>query len=259
MTTSATAPTATRPAGDAPAPHRAVRDVIYADFTCPACYLASLRVDRLLAAKLPAPDWRAVEHRPRLPFSGLRLDAAARDLRDRELAATRRLLRPGEELPTSAPGALPHTASAVAAYAEAYEAGVADLVRPLLFRAYWIDGMDIGDPEVLRRLLPGAFRQGRHTSDAIHQFGYAVTSQHAPLTYAAGRRMREWERDWLALGSRVELTLVADGAALTGEQALGHLPDPATEPAAGPVQPAVLPRQSAAPAGSPVESLAGRR
>ncbi len=232
-------------------PERRSSDVIYADFTCPTCYLASLRVDRLLAAKLPAPDWRAVEHRPRLPFSGLRLDAAAHARRDRDLDAVRRLLRPGENLPTSAPAHLPNAASAIAAYAEAYEAGVADLVRPLLFRAYWIDGRDIGDPEVLRRLLPDAFRQGRHTSDPIRDFGYAVTSQHAPITYSAARRMREWEQDWLVLGTRVDLTLVTGGAPLTGDEALGHLPDPEAEPAATPV-PSAIPSQQ-------TESLAGCR
>lgn len=200
---------------------------VYADFSSPAGYLASLRVDRLLTAGLPVPDWRAVEHRPRLPFTGLRLDPAARAVRDRELDEVRALLRPGEELPERAPALLPHTASTVAAYAEAYEAGVADLVRPLLFRAYWVDGLDIGDPEVLRRLLPGAFRSLRQIAspvgDPVRDFGYVVTSQHAPLTHQAGTRLCRWQQDWLALGGPVALTLVTDGGTTTGAAALGRL------------------------------------
>ena len=202
-------------------------DVIYADFTCPACYLAGLRADRRLAEGLPAPDWRAVEHRPRLPFPGVRLGAGARAVRDRELAEVRLLLEEGEELPESVPGLLPNTAAAVAAYAEAYEAGVADLVRPLIFRAYWVEGLDIGDPEVLRRLLPDAFRQGRRTSDCIRDFGYAVTSQHTTITYAAGRRVRAWEQEWLTRGAGTGLTLVTDAGTLTGERALRYLAEPA--------------------------------
>jgi hypothetical protein len=201
-----------------------VNDVVYADFTCPACYLASLRVDRLLAAGRPVPDWRAVEHRPRLPVTGIRLDTSARATRDQELDRIRRQLRPDERLPEDAPSRLPHSGSAVAAYAEAYEAGVADLVRQLLFRAYWVDDQDIGDPEVLRRLLPDAFRQGTRTSDGTRGFGYAVTSQHGPVTIAAANRIQRWQRDWLALGSPVGLTLVTNSLTLAGENALEHLP-----------------------------------
>lgn len=181
-------------------------------------------MDRLLAAGQAVPDWRAVEHRPRLPLTGLRLDPQARAVRDRELMATVQVLAsPGEELPGRAPAVLPHTGAAVAAYAEAYGAGVADLVRPLLFRAYWVEGRNIGDPEVLRRLLPAAFAQGSRTSDPIRDFGYAVTSQHGPITTAAYRRIREWQQDWLALGTTVSLTLTTDEATVTGAAALSEL------------------------------------
>ena len=200
---------------------------VYADFTCPACYLASLHQDRLVAAGLPAPDWRAVEHRPRLPFTGVRLDAAARATRDRELDDIRALAWPGEALPAHAPRLLPHTGAAVAAYAEAYGAGVADLVRPLLFSAFWIDGQDIGDPEVLRRLLPGAFRRGRRTSDPIRDFGYAVSSQRAPITHLAYSLVHRWQQDWLALGGAVALTHVDGATTLTGRRALARLTPPA--------------------------------
>jgi hypothetical protein len=132
-------------------------------------------------------------------------------------------LAAAEHLPSKAPTLLPHTSAAVAAYAEAYGAGIADLVRPLLFQAYWMDGLDIGDPEVLRRLLPGAFRQGHRTSDAIRDFGYAVTSQHGPVTIAAAARIRQWQQSWLALGSRVDLTLVTDSTTLSGDEALSGL------------------------------------
>lgn len=222
-----------------------VTEAVYADFTCPACYLASLHHDRLLAAGLHAPDWRAVEHRPRLPWTGVRLDAVAQATRDRELDEIRALAWPGEALPPHAPRLLPHTGAAVAAYAEAYGAGVADLVRSLLFSAYWIDGQDIGDPEVLRRLLPGAFRRGRRTSDPIRDFGYAVSSQRAPVTHVAYSLVHRWQHDWLALGGAVALTYVEGGTTLTGEHALARLMPPA-------------PAESTTPADAGV-ALAGRR
>lgn len=219
--------------------------VVYADFSCPACYLASLRVDRLLDAGHPVPDWRGVEHKPHLPVTGIRLEPSARADRGRELAEVRALLGPGEELPAAAPGILPNTRAAVAAYAEAYGAGVAQLVRPLLFHSYWVDGMDIGDPEVLRRLLPDAFRQGRRTSDPIRDFGYAVTSQRGPITTDAHRRIRTWHQDWLALGTGVALALVTDSTTLVGGLALAHLTESARS--YRPVAPEPRPRS-----GSPV-------
>lgn len=197
--------------------------VVYADFTCPASYLASLHMDEFLAQGRAVPDWRAVEDRPRLPLTGMQLEPPARATRDRELTEIRALAPRPEQLPPRAPGLLPHTGAAVAAYAEAYGAGVADLVRPLLFSAYWVDGMDIGDPEVLRRLLPGAFARGRRTSDAIRDFGYAVTSQRGPITSNAYRRIRDWQQEWLALGATVGLTLVTGSATVSGSVVLEHL------------------------------------
>lgn len=214
-----------------------MNQVVYADFACPACFLASLRVDQLLADGRPVPDWRAVEHRPRLPLTGLRLEASAHATRGRELEEVRALARLGEKLPETAPGQLPHTGSAVAAYAEAYGAGMADLVRPLLFRAYWVAGKDIGDPEVLRRLLPEAFGKGRRTSDPIRDFGYAVTSQHGPITTQAYRRIRQWQQDWLALGAGIGLTLVTGSTTVSGHSALAHLTEPAQHDLALPASP----------------------
>lgn len=206
---------------------------IYADFTCPACLLASQRVDRMSGAGQPSPDWRAVEHRPRLPLTGLRLDPGAVAVRDRELSLIRKFAEAGEDLPPKAPGFLPHPAGANAAYAEAYCAGVADMVRQLLFRAYWFEARDISDPEVLRRLLPPAFARGRHISDPVHDFGYAVTPQRGPISTSAYRRLYEWQQDWLALGASVTFTLTDKDTTLTDTEALASLrvPTPTEAPA----------------------------
>lgn len=210
---------------------------IYADFTCPASYLASLRVDRLMASGAPVPDWRAVAHRPRLPLAGLQLQTSARSTRAAAVARVRTLLEDGEDFPASVPGFLPHPSAPVAAYAEAYGAGVADLVRPLLFHAYWVDGKDIGDPEVLRKLLPPAFAEGRRTSDPVRDFGYAVTPLHSPLTTAAYRRVRQWQAEWLVLAGDVALTLTTGVDTLVGAAVLRRLSGtriPRTADARGP-------------------------
>lgn len=205
--------------------------VVYADFSCPACYLASLRVDRLIAAGHPVPEWRAVEHRPRLPLTGLRLDPSAQIVRSQELDEVRLLADPDRErLPDRAPALLPHGGSPVAAYAEACVAEASDRVRRLLFHAYWVEGKDIGDPEVLRRLLPPAFGRVTRTGDPVRDFGCLVTSQHGPITTAAYRLTRQWQRDWLALGAGVDLTLATDDGVLTGAGVLAELGIPLVAP-----------------------------
>ena len=93
---------------------------------------------------------------------------------------------------------VPNTQAAVAGYAEAYEAGVGDEVRRLLFRAYWADGADISDPEVLRRLLTAPLRRGASTAQPVARSGYAVTLAHGPVTSAAHRRIRAWDQGWHA-------------------------------------------------------------
>lgn len=176
------------------------RTTVYADFTCASCYLASIRADRLIERGHPAPDWRAVEHRPRLPLAGIRLHGSAQAIRGRELAATRLFLQPGERFEARNPRFLPNTRAAIAAYAEAYEVGIAKQARRLLFNAYWVQGADIGDPEVLRKLLAAEI-----------------------VSTAAHLRVRDWEQGWLALGPPVDLMVVNRYATECGPSALHAL------------------------------------
>lgn len=203
--------------------------VIYSDFGSPGAYLASRRADALGAAGVQV-DWRAVEADPRAPVGGVPLTPAEREQLARELASLGDLLLPGESLPSSPPGARLNTAAAVAAYAEACGAGVADEVRRLLFSAYWERGADIGNPEVLRRLLAGPFLRSHSTSVPLREFGMAVTSTRGPITGGAARRIRDWATQWELLNEPAAAVplplpiLVVDGALpVTGETALRRL------------------------------------
>ncbi|MEP7036472.1 MAG: DsbA family protein, partial [Actinomycetota bacterium] len=117
--------------------------VLYGDFSCPLCYLASQRLDALTTSAGVAVQWRAVEHHPRLPVNGLSHDAGSSSTAGRALEDARALLRPGEQLPAAAPTMVPKTEAAVSAYAEACGAEVKDEIRRLLFTAYWVDRVDI--------------------------------------------------------------------------------------------------------------------
>ena len=197
--------------------------IIYSDFGSPAGYLASRRVDLLGAAGVRV-DWRAVETDPRRSVGAGRMATTERETLERELASLAHLLLPEEELPRSLPAFRPNTRAAVASYAEAYGAGVADDVRRLLFAAYWVQGSDIGSPEVLRRLLAGPILRGDSTSVPLREYGLAVSPSRGPITMGAHRRIRAWAEESRGVDRAVLPILVADGSLpVSGETALRRL------------------------------------
>ena len=197
--------------------------IIYGDFTCPMCYLASWRAD-LLDDTADAVDWRAVEHQPTVPLTGLRPARPELEGLTSRWGAMTSLRMPGEVVPGRSPSFVASTQAAVAGYAEAYGAGVADGARRALFRAYWVGGLDIGNPEVLRVLLGDIIRSGHSSSRPLHEWGYAVTSARGPVTTAAFHLIRDWNQQWRELGAPREPLLVDDdGSTATGGDVLAEL------------------------------------
>lgn len=209
--------------------------LLYGDFNCPWSYLAERRA-RLLGDHGVAVDWRAVEHEPRRPRR--HGDTRFECLRS-EMGLVERWLLPGEGYPYSLTGFVPYTAAALSGYAEAYGAGVADLVHPLLFEAFWVHGLDIGDPRLVRTLLVDAIRSGRSDSELLRTWGYAVDVTGGPVTTGAWRLARAWRREWRGTGKEVVPVLYVDGGepcfgedavARLGDELLARGIDPAVEP-----------------------------
>jgi hypothetical protein len=221
--------------------------VLYADVTCPACYLASLRTDLLAAAGLDTPRWRLVEHRPSIWLTPVTPDAKTQAARERELAAVLATVRSGEPippaaLPTRVPSRLPNTGPAVTAYAEAVNVGAGDVVRRLLFSSYWLDGLDIGSSGVLRALLLGPVQHAvAQRYDDAHQApwrrapwtgaaevvswtGNVISVQGGAITGAGERLVRSWRQERAALQAPACLTLLtATGELASGAAALDPL------------------------------------
>lgn len=214
--------------------------IVYADFSCPECYLAARRADLLAATGVPV-DFRAVEHEPGLPVTGRPLDERAQAALTERFAALSELLLPDEELPWAMPTRQPKTEAAVTALAEAIGAEVGDDVRRLVYGLYWIDGADIGNPNMLRIPLAGAIRRGRSTVSALHESGYGVAPDRGPVSTAGWRRLRDWREDYRVLGRPQLPVVLVDGATLTGFDAvrrigkeLVYADSPRTEPGENP-------------------------
>lgn len=235
--------------------------IVYADFSCPICYLAARRADALSAAGV-AIDWRAVEHAPQLPLAGRRLSPAEQDRLAQAFEALQEVLLPGETLPWRMPAIRPRTEAAVSAYAESYGAGVADDVRRLLFALYWSDGADIGSPTVLRTPLTGPILRAASDAEPLRGSGYAVSVDRGPITTDAYRRIRSWRAEWRELGSP-ELPIVLSGAAIAhgldaarrlGKEIayVGAVPEPVLD------EPRRYPPVSGRPPASWVSQIGGR-
>jgi predicted DsbA family dithiol-disulfide isomerase len=124
--------------------------ILYSDFNCPFCYAMHERLHEMNLIGLC--EWRGVQHashlpRPMKPWQG----SLGAELRH-EVTVVQRLA-PG--LPIVLPPGKPNTRPAI-------EQAVVFLRRDLshmmafvreTYRAFWCEGRDISDPDVLRKLI----------------------------------------------------------------------------------------------------------
>lgn len=205
---------------------------LFVDLTSPWAYLAHLRLDRAPVRPGPQPPWRVVQPDTRRPEAGLRGPGPEADRVREELEAVRAVALDTEELPHDIPSVLPHPRAVAAAYAEGVDLGRGPQVRAALLHAYWVEGRDIGDPEVLRRVLPAVLVDDRHVCDGDprREFGYVVSPAREPLTDAAYHLLLRWQRRWDELGRPGPVALVGPDGVRTCADAL-------PVPAPGPVRP----------------------
>ena len=173
--------------------------ILYSDFNCPFCYALHERLyeENVLARC----EWRGVQHashlaRPMKPWQGM-LGAELRH----EVTVVQRLA-PG--LPIALPPGKPNTKLAI-------EQAVTLLQRDRsqgmtfvreTYRAFWCDGKDISDPEVLGQLAEQA----------------GGSSESMDATSAASRQVaQEWETAWHRTGQAgVPLMVSPEGDLLVG-------------------------------------------
>ena len=193
--------------------------VLYGDFTCPWSYLASRRVDALVAAGLRV-DWRAV----RAPAYDARTGADRFPVVRRELDLVSAGLLTDERLPHALAGFVPETAAAaVTGYAEAYAAGAAAQVRHLLFDAFWAHGCDVGDAQVVHTLVVDAIRSSSPPDNPRATWGYTVVGEE-PVAPAPRPLVERWARARRATGlDALPVLIVDDEAPLSGAAAVARL------------------------------------
>ena len=146
---------------------------IYADFNCPFCYVLN---EQLLSQGLEQQlEWSLIEHDPHANFH--MTDPGNKD----ELAdEVRRVRQRAPEVVISLPEGRANSGPAINTMAKAIAADPsrAASLRGLIYRAYWIEGKDIGHPNVLAELVQ------------LSGFSDILTAAEQP------QQVQRWQRAW---------------------------------------------------------------
>ena len=123
--------------------------VLYTDLNCPFCYATEQRLEALDAHDLV--EWRGVEHEPDLPVPMLTDDEELNAELADEVAQVRSR---APEVEIAQPPGKSNTAHALefTAAAERTDPDRGRQVRNAIYRAFWAQGRDISDHEVLAQI-----------------------------------------------------------------------------------------------------------
>jgi predicted DsbA family dithiol-disulfide isomerase len=153
---------------------------LYTDLNCPFCYATETRLEALGVADRV--EWRGVEHEPDLPVPMLRDDAELREELADEVGQVRGR---APEVAIEVPAGKPNTGRAIVAAVAAARARPerARAFRQALYRAFWVDGRDVSDPEVLRALAADHGLDGiaARPEDEVTVTGWRLDWERSPL------------------------------------------------------------------------------
>lgn len=155
--------------------------IVYSDYVCPFCLLAESVLSEAIGDRDISINWRAFELRPE-PVPTLRVE-------DRYLPAVwKNAVYPRAEqlgvriqLPSISPQ--PRTAKAFELLAMAQDKGLDHPYSMRVLRAFFQEGSDIGDPEVLIGLAVEAGLDAREARAALESGAYAAR-HHEALRHA---------------------------------------------------------------------------
>ncbi|MFO0701881.1 MAG: DsbA family protein [Nitrospira sp.] len=178
-----------------------IRVVLYSDFNCPFCYALHERLQEM--GLLEQCDWRGVQHAPHLPKPMRPWQGSLGAELKHEVAVVQRLApNLSIVLPSGKPNTLPAIEFAVAILQKDRPEGMKFVHR--IYQAFWCDGQDISDPEVLQRLAG---------EECVADFG----GQNQVVA-------QKWETAWHATGQNgVPLLVAPDGDLLVGCVPADHI------------------------------------
>jgi predicted DsbA family dithiol-disulfide isomerase len=128
---------------------------VFSDYICPFCYIGDLRLDRLREHYDVRINWMLVEIHPETPAEGMPVDELGYSSeRWQQMVANLQesAAEEGIELPVQTINANSHKALLLAEAAKEAGADTFYRLHRRLFEAYFLEGRDIGDEQVLKEL-----------------------------------------------------------------------------------------------------------
>ena len=165
---------------------------VYSDYTCPWCYVGARRLERLREelsgdVRLEV-EWRPFEIHPEVPPAGMPVEELPYTDEQWEVmteALRRHAEAEGLEIGNRPKVSNTHRALLAATYAQAEEPDRFDAFHEALFRAYFAEGRDLGDPEVVRSVARESGLDVEALEDALEEGRYEPVLE---VTTAEARR-----------------------------------------------------------------------
>jgi len=209
---------------------RTVRLEVFSDYTCPWCYVGWARLENALR-RLPdgvstSIDWRPFEIHPEVPLDGMPVEDLPyppdvwAQMQD---ALRRSAAEEGLDVGMRPKVSNTHRALAAGAYAQAEEPETFPAFHERLFKGYFAEGGDLGDPTVVDRLATEAGIDTQQMNEALSAGRYeaALThaSQDARMMGISGTPTFVFDRRFATSGAQPTETLLrAFDAALQSDQ-----------------------------------------
>jgi len=167
----------------------ALKIVMFSDYICPFCYIGFETVRRLKPEFNFDLEWRGFQIHPDWPAEGLAADQVrTTGDSDSRRALWERISAMADAVGFSMrpPAVLTNSRAALAATEFARESGRDEALEERIYRAYFSEGLNIGDPAVVTRLATEAGLDSSEVADAIKSPKYELRLKNNAL--AANQR-----------------------------------------------------------------------
>lgn len=172
---------------------RTIRLEVFSDYTCPWCYVGWARLEKALDRLPPGVEadveWRPFEIHPEVPPEGMPVEELPYppDVWERMQEALRQnAAAEGLDVGQRPKVSNTHRALAAGSYAQAQEPERFPDFHERLFKGYFAEGRDLGDPEVIRSLAADAGLDVERMEAALEEGRYDAAIEE---TGADARRM----------------------------------------------------------------------
>jgi predicted DsbA family dithiol-disulfide isomerase len=155
----------------------ALKIVMFSDYICPFCYVGFETVRRLKPEFNFELEWRGFQIHPELPAEGIAVDRARENSDpDSRRALWERIAAMADVVGFSIqpPAIYTNSRAALAATEFARESGRDEALEERIYRAYFNEGLNIGDPAIVARLGSEAGLDSAEVAEAIKSPKYEM-------------------------------------------------------------------------------------